>query len=94
MAGKVSYVDDLDSDVQIAAEERIASTIFSLTEEVMSSDEDCVGLSEEDCQELGCEILYQVLREFRPDLFVDGQGGHDPIRGPKKTIEPNDEIPF
>lgn len=57
---KVPYKDTFDSEAQIDAEEMIASKIF-----------DSPRLSEEECAQLGRDILYLVLRNFRPDLFEE-----------------------
>jgi len=65
MAKKKPYSHSLAPDRQISTEEMIASTIF---EEVHGLTD---PLDEESCAELGREILYQVLRRFRPDLFVE-----------------------
>jgi hypothetical protein len=55
------YTANLDPDVQVTAEEDIAARIFHRCQ--------CAGeLSEEDCQELGKQILLAVLQEFRPDM--------------------------
>jgi hypothetical protein len=64
------YVQSFDADEQIAAEERIAALIRAHVED----SEDANGgkdwqLSDEDCADLGREILLQVLAEFRPDLI-------------------------
>lgn len=62
---KVPYSDALDGDEQITAEEEVAGYIF---------DElhiDCDALSEDVAAEMGRNIVYKVLRRFRPDLFVD-----------------------
>ena len=59
-----AYIDELDAEEQIAAEEMIAAAIFD-----RESDRDG-QLSEEDCADLGREILKSVLWRFRKDLFV------------------------
>lgn len=59
---KVAYTDALGADEQLTAEERIAALIFDHAE---------VETSEGAAQELGRNILYEVLRLFRPDLFED-----------------------
>ena len=63
------YNENLDADVQITAEEKIAAMI----REMVNNSEDCTGkpdytLTDEDCADLGRYILKQVLEEFRPDL--------------------------
>lgn len=59
------YSDQLDSDVQITAEEQIAAAIFDRLH-----GEDDNSISEASCADLGRSILRGVLLEFRPDLFV------------------------
>lgn len=59
---KRHYNDRLDADAQISAEEEIAVRIF---------DEANGKIHEEDCADLGRDILYMVLRAFRPDLLED-----------------------
>jgi hypothetical protein len=60
---KSPYTDKLDADKQITAEELIASSIA-----LVNTDGDgCVN--EEAAAELGRDILYLILRQFRPDLF-------------------------
>jgi hypothetical protein len=63
--GKVDYSDELSADEQVTAEEQITAMIFDNPE---------VKVSEEIAQQLGREILYTVLREFRRDLFIDYPG--------------------
>lgn len=69
MANKVSYNDRLKSEQQVGMEETIASIIhdFDFGDNV---DE---RIPEESAGQLGKDILYAVLREFRPDLFVDAE---------------------
>lgn len=64
MSDNPGYIDDLDLDEQVTMEERIAARIF---------DDPAVTMREEDAAQLGRDILYMVLREFRPDLFDDYQ---------------------
>jgi hypothetical protein len=59
---KVGYTSDLHPTRQIAAEEHIAQMLFY---------DDAVEVSEERANELGRDILYDVLREFCPRLFDD-----------------------
>lgn len=59
---RVGYHEQLDPDRQITTEEHIAALIA----EQRGSD-----YSDSTCAELGRDILYLVLREFRPDLFDD-----------------------
>jgi hypothetical protein len=56
------YNHKLHHRKQVDAEERIASMIFN--------DEE-VDTYEEVASALGKEILYKILREFRPDLFTE-----------------------
>jgi len=60
---KRPYSDKLDADEQITMEEMISARIF---EEVHGLTD---PMGEEDCNDLGREILYNVLLKFRPDLF-------------------------
>lgn len=65
-----AYNGRLDSDIQISSEEQIASII----QEAVEAAEDSKGrhdyvLTNEDCADLGREILKRVLLQFRPDLF-------------------------
>src|SRR5437660_7538804 len=69
-AAKVRYYNNtIGEDRQITAEEDIATTIFDL----IRSKEDDQVLTEEDCADLGRNILKQVLLEFRPDCFVGSE---------------------
>ena len=63
---KVPYNEFLDADQQISTEERIASALFDEFEHE--------GLQEEGAAALGRSILYDILREYRPDLFTDYKG--------------------
>lgn len=58
---KVKYNERMAGDQQISMEEKIAARIY---------DDPSTECSESDAQELGRDILYAVLREFRPDLFT------------------------
>ena len=58
----IGYNDKLDPDKQVTAEERIAARIFD------SFRENYPGISEDDAQRMGRDILLMVLKEFRPDL--------------------------
>jgi len=72
---KVSYHGRLDADRQITTEERIAAAIADARGDQDAEDN------------LGREILYLVLREFRPDLFVDMKPTDDPVRCMKWAFE-------
>jgi hypothetical protein len=61
------YNDKLEADRQISAEEKIACLIRAKLEE--SEGSPSMPLTDEDCADLGHEILKATLREFRPDLF-------------------------
>ena len=69
------YNDRLAGDDQISAEEMIAFAIregntAGMSDEAIEDGLDVVGpYPEEVCAHLGREILYNVLRKFRPDLF-------------------------
>jgi len=62
---KVPYSDKLDADQQISTEEKIAAF---LKKEIEEGDES-LG-DDEHLGDLGRDILYLVLCEFRPDLFM------------------------
>lgn len=62
---KVPYSDQLDADQQVSTEEKIAAF---LKKEIEESDE-TFG-DDEHLGDMGRDILYLVLREFRPDLFM------------------------
>jgi len=69
---KVPYSNSLDADEQISTEEWIATQIFDHPpchpgSQTLRS----VEISEGDAARLGRDILYSVLRRFRPDLFAD-----------------------
>jgi hypothetical protein len=68
----VEYNDDLSHEDQVDAEEGIAHIIHAF--EYGENAE--MRPSEEDCAELGRQILLFVLEKFRPDL-VDG--GEEPV---------------
>ena len=59
----LAYSNKLGADEQVSMEEMISARIF----DEVNGLSDPVG--EEDCNALGREILYNVLRKFRPDLF-------------------------
>lgn len=54
------YRETMNADEQITAEESIAAIIFEMAEQEMT---------QENCQELGREILLKILTKFRPDLI-------------------------
>lgn len=58
------YNNKLDADEQITMEEDIAHKVFHFKG---GSPDDV--LDEEDCAQLGRDILKMVLKQFRPDLF-------------------------
>lgn len=60
------YNDSFDPEIQVEAEEAIASMLFEYTQQLSGKP------SEEDCTELGKKVLLNVLQWFRPDLF-EGQ---------------------
>jgi hypothetical protein len=64
---KVGYAPRLDADRQITAEEKIAEAVFEIMQNMAVHGEG----GEETAAQAGRDILYQVLREFRPDLFDD-----------------------
>lgn len=57
---KKPYHRKLNYEKQIRAEERIASMIY---------DNEEIDTWEETANALSRDILYEILREFRPDLF-------------------------
>lgn len=61
-----TYGDALDGSLQIDTEESIATMIQS---RIALELEEFMGVSAECCQELGRDILKEVLKQFRPDLF-------------------------
>jgi hypothetical protein len=66
----MSYNSKLDADVQISAEESIASLIQSAIENSEDGNgEHDFTLTEEDCADLGRGILLAILTRFRPDLI-------------------------
>lgn len=68
MAG---YNDTFDADQQITLEERIAARIFQQGEETNPEEQDGWPrpLGEEDCADLGRDILLMIVEELRPDLI-------------------------
>jgi len=66
----LGYRDDLDTGVQLDAEEWIAATIFDRLH-----GEDPLDL-EHQAQQLGRELLKGILRNFRPDLLAPVEGHH------------------
>jgi len=71
----MKYNDKLDADEQISMEEAIAARIYQNGER-SNHDDDCIDVQpdllihEEDCADLGRNILQMVLAKFRPDLFT------------------------
>jgi hypothetical protein len=64
------YVAWFDDDMQIRAAEGIAALICrTISESEDSNGDNDYTLTDEDCADLGREILKQVLLKFRPDLF-------------------------
>lgn len=62
------YNDKFDAEDQIDAEEWIASMIYDLggrTDTPCEADSIC----EESASNLGRDILYEIIRRFRPDLL-------------------------
>lgn len=53
------YNSKLSADDQISMEEGVAALLFEQTD-----------VSEEQCADLGREILLTVLKKFRPDLLL------------------------
>ena len=66
---KKPYSDSLSGEDQVDAEEIIASAIFKFEPKSWLPPRP-PKFGEEDCQELGRDILYKVLQKFRPDVFV------------------------
>jgi len=72
---RLGYSDKLGADEQISMEEMIAFAIregntAGMSDEAIEEGLDVVDpYPEETCQILSREILYNVLRKFRPDLF-------------------------
>jgi hypothetical protein len=67
----MKYNERLDADKQISWEEKIAGLIRAAIEESEDSDgKPDFTLTDEDCQDLGKQILKEVLVEFRPDLLA------------------------
>lgn len=64
------YNDKLDANEQISMEEDIASMIFYHESNLIPA-YDGPALGEDDCAELGRQILKKVLSHFRPDLMED-----------------------
>jgi hypothetical protein len=64
---KRPYSNRLDGERQVSMEEKIAAMIFDRAE--TEGCENCGTLNEEDCAQLGRDILYVVLKEFRPSYI-------------------------
>lgn len=73
----LAYSDKLGADEQVSMEEMIAFAIregntAGMSDEAIEEGLDVVDpYPEETCQILSREILYNVLRKFRPDLFEE-----------------------
>jgi hypothetical protein len=68
------YVDTLDPDEQVTAEEEIAAYIHAYQDQMLATQDDGIDddtLTEEDCGDMSRAILLLVLRRFRPDLVVE-----------------------
>jgi len=63
------YTTVLDPTLQVDTEESIASRIYARGEDVGDR------LTEEDCADLGRDILEHVLAVFRPDLLWSVNSG-------------------
>lgn len=63
---KLKYNNKIGAAEQVDAEEEIAAHLFDNMPEKMNDD----WISEEDAAKFGREILYLVLRRFRPDFFA------------------------
>lgn len=71
---RLGYSDKLGADEQISMEEMIARCICEPYDFTENEDEDmdiCDRYPEHICQQMSREILYNVLRKFRPDLFEE-----------------------
>lgn len=70
MADKTPYNDQIGADRQITAEEGIVTAI---EDKFLNGETDLATggtyLNDEQYADLGRDILYIVLKEFRPDLF-------------------------
>lgn len=56
------YTDELDVEEQVSMEERIAAIIY---------DHPDVETDEHTAQELGRQLLLEVLKVFRPEVIAD-----------------------
>lgn len=65
----MAYNNLMPAEQQISMEENIAATIFCATHAI-----DTGVLGEDDCAQLGRDVLAIVLKEFRPDLCDEFQG--------------------
>ena len=75
---EIAYNDQLDYTEQVDTEEEIATMIWQRQGKIASTIGDLTnfeGFSPDDCNDLGRDILYRVLRRFRPDLFADHDHG-------------------
>jgi hypothetical protein len=62
----IPYNDQLDARQQVGMEEKIAAYLADFDR---ITDTGLKGPTDEDLNRAGKDILYMVLREFRPDLF-------------------------
>lgn len=67
----MAYNETFDADQQITLEERIAAAIAKAGEETNPELDTGwpVPLGEEDCADLGRELLEMIVTELRPDLL-------------------------
>ncbi len=68
MDNELGYNDKMDAVDQVDAEEMIASMIFDYETGAQRMEGEEQELHEEDCAQLGRDILLAVLAEFRSDL--------------------------
>lgn len=74
---RLGYNDKIDATEQVDAEELIASLIRGRQENEIANCEangiEDWSLTDEDCADLGRDILLAVLHRFRPDLVDSDQ---------------------
>lgn len=73
-ANKIKYIAALEPTDQIDVEEQLSAMLFTHPN---------INLMESTANRMGKQILYEVLRRFRKDLFVDY---------PNASLEPNSAV--
>lgn len=89
---KIPYNDKMDLDMQVSALREVRDHLIDACNDVTEASDGQAHFNDEDGAKLAGDVLYLMLRRFRPDLFVDWHAAVDRIASALDQMIPYSEL--